>query len=179
MTGPTFGRKVVAGGAEPPPAARRAGLVAGQPRSFQPAHPASEARAPGGLEARKAAFLAEERARKARPQQADSEGLRGAFVPAGPIFVQERSLLVAYLLWFFLGSTGAHRFYLGYFGSGAAMLMLWVVSWTLIMAQNYAAFGGLFMAGLWVLGDGFLVKSLHRKTGERARQRARYAATFA
>ena len=36
----------------------------------------------------------------------------------------KRSTLMAYLLWFFLGLFGVHRFYLGKFGSGFAMLAL-------------------------------------------------------
>ena len=35
-----------------------------------------------------------------------------------------RSMLVAYLLWFFLGAIGAHRFYLLRIGSGLLMLAL-------------------------------------------------------
>ena len=36
----------------------------------------------------------------------------------------KRSALLAYLLWFFLGWFGLHRFYLGRIGSGPALLGL-------------------------------------------------------
>src|SRR3546814_4365354 len=39
----------------------------------------------------------------------------------------KKSVLVAYLLWFFLGWLGLHRFYLGYVISGLLMLALWGV----------------------------------------------------
>ena len=38
--------------------------------------------------------------------------------------IEKKSLLVAYLLWFFLGYVGAHRFYLGKPLSGFIMLSL-------------------------------------------------------
>ncbi len=37
----------------------------------------------------------------------------------------ERSVVVAYLLWFFLGWLGLHRIYLGRIFSGLVMLLLW------------------------------------------------------
>jgi TM2 domain-containing membrane protein YozV len=100
-------------------------------------------------------------------------------VPSEPVHVREKSLMLAYVLWFLLGSTGAHRFYLGHLASGAVLLILWSVSWTLVLGENYAAFAGVALAGLWVIADGFLVKSMHRNAGERARERAINAATFA
>jgi TM2 domain-containing membrane protein YozV len=181
MTARTFGRKIMADGTEPEAATRRAGLVAGQPRSFQSRLLEPVPAPAADVEARKAAFLAEERARKDRPRDADDDGsgAHGAFVPSEPIHVREKSLTLAYLLWFLLGSTGAHRFHLGYFASGATLLILSATSWALVLAENYAAFGGVAVAGLWVIADGFLIKSLHRKAGERARKRAIEAATFA
>ena len=42
----------------------------------------------------------------------------------GHLEKRKRSLLVAYLLWFFLGALGAHRFYFKKIGSGIAMVIL-------------------------------------------------------
>ena len=69
----------------------------------------------------------------------------------------KKSAGVAYLLWFFLGMFGAHRFYLGRSGSGAAQLILTVVG-----LVTLAAIIGAFIlgaVGLWVLIDLFLVGS--------------------
>lgn len=37
-----------------------------------------------------------------------------------------KSIVVAYLLWVFLGCLGAHRFYLARTGSGVVMLLLFI-----------------------------------------------------
>ena len=63
--------------------------------------------------------------------------------------IEKKSLLVAYLLWIFLGYVGAHRFYLGRPLSGFIMLALSTV--TLIL--TFVSFGLLsflwFAVGLW------------------------------
>ena len=41
---------------------------------------------------------------------------------------QKKSLAVAYLLWWFVGMFGAHRFYLGKTGSAVAMLVVTLIS---------------------------------------------------
>lgn len=41
--------------------------------------------------------------------------------------VEGKNLLVAYLLWWFLGWAGVHRFYLGHVKSGIAQLLLFVI----------------------------------------------------
>ncbi|KKB07017.1 TM2 domain-containing protein [Devosia chinhatensis] len=42
--------------------------------------------------------------------------------------IEKKSLVVAYVLWAFLGYVGAHRFYLGRPLSGMFMLMLYSIS---------------------------------------------------
>ena len=41
--------------------------------------------------------------------------------------VQKKSAVIAYLLWFFAGPVGAHRFYLGRTGSAVMLFILTVV----------------------------------------------------
>ena len=67
-----------------------------------------------GLAARRAAFLAAERARSHQP--APNEEIAAA---ARPVLVREKSPGIAYLLWFFFGGLSVHRFYLGFPASGA------------------------------------------------------------
>jgi TM2 domain-containing membrane protein YozV len=70
----------------------------------------------------------------------------------------KRSALIAYLLWFFLGYLGAHRFYLGRFGSGLLMLLLFGLSWALtFLLIGYA---GLLVIGIWWLVDAFLIPGM-------------------
>ncbi|NKE46397.1 TM2 domain-containing protein [Roseomonas frigidaquae] len=70
----------------------------------------------------------------------------------------KKSALLAYLLWFFLGYLGAHRFYLGRIGSGVAMLLIFLVSFPLV----YVVIGmlGYMFIGLWWLVDAFLIPGI-------------------
>lgn len=76
-----------------------------------------------------------------------------------------RSVLVAYLLWFFLGYFGVHRFYLGRVGSGLAMLALFGLSWALtFLLVGYA---GLLLIGLWWLIDLLLIPGMTARYNQR------------
>jgi TM2 domain-containing membrane protein YozV len=71
---------------------------------------------------------------------------------------RKKSVLLAYLLWFFLGYFGIHRIYLGRVASGLVQLVLLVVGWvtTLILI------GWLILAGLvvWWLLDALLIPGM-------------------
>lgn len=67
----------------------------------------------------------------------------------------KKSAGVAYLLWFFLGTLGAHRFYTGRTGSGVMQLVLCILGWlTLLIGVGIFLLGAL---GVWLLVDLFLV----------------------
>jgi TM2 domain-containing membrane protein YozV len=168
MTARTFGRRGVVGAT----AQRRTGLVAHQPRSFQPI--ARHAGDDDGIEARRAAFLAEERARAegaatSLPFAAATETALRAFkaevefaaLPA------DRSLKIAYLLWFVTGLGGGHRFYLRRPLTGAVQALLFAGCVGAVLAQYYPAFGGLALSWLWMLADGFLIRRMYRTAGAR------------
>jgi TM2 domain-containing membrane protein YozV len=170
MTAYGFGRKGAAGGALAP---RRASLVAGQePRSFQPMRDVAD---PGeDSEARRAAFLAQERSRDAPLAEApalptaEAEAAL-ASLKAEPVLVPtDRSLRTAYLLWFLLGLGGGHRFYLRRPWTGAiqALLFLGCVG-TVALLQYYQAFPGLALSWLWYLADGIRLRHLHLRSGPR------------
>lgn len=66
---------------------------------------------------------------------------------------KQKTKTIAFLLWFFLGAFGAHRFYMGDSGLGAGILIAWLfcvilLGWTVVTPL-------LFCAGL--LCDGFLI----------------------
>jgi TM2 domain-containing membrane protein YozV len=79
-----------------------------------------------------------------------------------------KSIVVAYLLWFFLGTFGVHRFYLGRIGSGVAMAVISVLSWiTVVVAIGFV---GLALIGIWWLVDALLIPGIT----ERANQELAY-----
>ena len=126
---------------------------------------------------RRAAFLAQERARAGGESRvAETEVFpagsaattiadRIEFVdrpeklrePVGP-----RSLSLAWLLWFPMGLAGAHRLYLGRYRSGALQAALFLGCVTAVFGfQLYPAFAGLIVSWLWMFVDGLKLKQMH------------------
>jgi len=73
----------------------------------------------------------------------------------------KKSTGIAYLLWFFLGMLGVHRFYLGRSGSGAVILVLSIASFFLSFVGI-----GIFLfviPAIWVLIDVFLIPGMARE----------------
>ncbi|RME64082.1 MAG: TM2 domain-containing protein [Alphaproteobacteria bacterium] len=67
---------------------------------------------------------------------------------------QRKSGLLAYALWFFLGTFGVHRFYLGHWTSGFIMLGLTALgslTWVIVIGWLF-----LGVVGLWWLLDAIL-----------------------
>lgn len=62
---------------------------------------------------------------------------------------KQKSSGIVWLLWFFTGGIGGHRFYLGRIGTGVAMLF---------------TLGGL---GIWTLIDLFLLSGMIRDTNDK------------
>lgn len=65
-----------------------------------------------------------------------------------------KSMLVAYVLWYFLGMFGGHRFYLGRKGSAIAMLILTI---TVV---------GIIVTAVWSLVDVFLTYKMVKDQNE-------------
>ena len=161
MTAGSFGRKGSGGPAPSPP---RSALLSGGPRSFQP----MQGRAPAPndeLAARRAAFVAEERARRAQPQAADTSH---GTTPM-PTNVREKSTGMAYLLWFFLCGLSAHRFYLGLPVSAVIQLALMPIGYVLVFSGSAIGLLAILCGGLWMLGDAFLIPSMVRQANGRLR----------
>lgn len=67
----------------------------------------------------------------------------------------KKDIFLAYILWFFLGSFGVHRFYMNRGFSGFLMALLHVASWGLTLVV--IGFAGLGLLGLWWLIDAILL----------------------
>ncbi|MDB5601129.1 MAG: hypothetical protein JWN71_3173 [Xanthobacteraceae bacterium] len=68
----------------------------------------------------------------------------------------KKSMPVSYLLWFFLGGFGGHRFYNGKTGSAVAQLLLTIFGILLLFAYGLGLLL-LFPVWIWVLVDAFLI----------------------
>ena len=77
----------------------------------------------------------------------------------------KKSALLAYVLWFFLGWFGVHRFYLGRVTSGIVMLVLWGLSW--LTHFILIGFVGFAVIGLWWLIDALLIPGMARDYNNR------------
>lgn len=67
----------------------------------------------------------------------------------------KKSVLIAYLLWFFLGFFGAHRFYMGKTGTAVGQLLMFLSA----IVSSVILIGGLVFIVLifWVLIDAFRI----------------------
>jgi TM2 domain-containing membrane protein YozV len=74
----------------------------------------------------------------------------------------QKTPTVAYLLWFFLGGFGAHRFYMGRKGSGFGMLGLFIAS-TVLSVIGIGLLGYLALMVWWVV-DAFMIKGWFNAT---------------
>lgn len=151
MTARTFGRKGMAGDALAAPS-RRASFGARGKRD--PDH--FEAAEIDEAALRRAAFIAEERARTESDAASEAS-------PSAPVVYSNRSVRLAYALWLVLGWAGAHRFYLGRPLTGGLMALGSAAAWLFVASENYLAFGGVFAVGLWVFADGFQIAAMHRR----------------
>ena len=79
--------------------------------------------------------------------------------------INRKSLGLALVLWFFLGTLGAHRFYLARYGSAIGILCL-----TLVGALASIIFLGwifFLIVGIWLLVDLFLIFGIVRDHNSR------------
>ncbi len=73
----------------------------------------------------------------------------------------KKSTGVAYLLWFFFGMFGAHRFYLGQTGSAVAQLVITLSS--LVLSVILLGLVTIWISVIWVLIDIFLIPQMARE----------------
>ncbi|GGB01806.1 TM2 domain-containing protein [Macrococcus hajekii] len=79
------------------------------------------------------------------------------------VAAQKKSGPIAYLLWFFLGSLGAHRFYMGKTVSGIVMIAVTLlINWWMFFIPT----------AIWVIVDAFLIPGWLRENEARVRYNA-------
>lgn len=80
--------------------------------------------------------------------------------------IDGKSMLVAYLLWWFLGWAGVHRFYLGRVKSGVAQLLMFVLGFaTAVIVIGYVLIIAWFV--WWALDAYFTFKMVDEENTRR------------
>jgi TM2 domain-containing membrane protein YozV len=77
----------------------------------------------------------------------------------------KKSALLAYILWFFLGWFGLHRFYLGRTGSAIGVLVLHALSW--LTHFILIGFVGFAILAVWWVIDALLIPGMTRDYNNR------------
>jgi TM2 domain-containing membrane protein YozV len=88
--------------------------------------------------------------------------------------VRKKETVVAFLLWWFLGTVGGHRFYCNRPGSGAAMLVTSVLSIPLCYLFCIG-FAGLFAVFIWWIIDAFSIAAWVRQHNQEVMNQLEYA----
>jgi TM2 domain-containing membrane protein YozV len=103
------------------------------------------------------------------PENQESGGLSADAKAMMAFESEKKSVGISYLLWFFLGGFGAHRFYLGRTQSAIAMLVIYILSWIL----TFVGVGliGLAAIGIWWIVDAFLLPAMAREKNQALVQR--------
>lgn len=79
-------------------------------------------------------------------------------MPTNDYAPQQRNIVIAYVLWFFLGQLGIHRFYCGKTASGIFQVILAVIGWATVAI--FIGYLFLFILGFWLFIDIFLIPSM-------------------
>lgn len=100
-----------------------------------------------------------------RPAQPQAQNIN---ITNTVVLVNSKIAGMAYVLWFFLGQLGIHKFYLNQTGMGVLYLVLGVVGW----ATTFLFVGFLILGVLWllVIVDLFLIPGRVNQLNSRAMQ---------
>ncbi|UOQ86779.1 TM2 domain-containing protein [Gracilibacillus salinarum] len=75
--------------------------------------------------------------------------------------MRERNIALAYILWFFLGQIGIHRFYTGRIASGITQLLLGIIGWG--TTWLFIGWIPLVFLWIWLFIDIFLIPGMCRR----------------
>jgi len=101
--------------------------------------------------------LAEENSSGAAPA-AQNDRLQKQILIEQRITNEGKSLVAAYIIWWFFGIFGGHRFYLRQTGTAIAML---IIGLTMV---------GLCVTAIWAIVDAFLIPGMVRENNDRLRR---------
>ena len=158
-----FGRK---GGGVGAPVPRTFGGAVTTSRYAAPRAAASVVDPEDGLSPAARAFIVAERGRGAERVPVDdpmASAAASAMRLAPPKSKSDRSLMMAYVLWWFSGPIGAHRFYLGAHRSGLAMIGLFFGGLLVMLATPLPGVTMICACIGWTLVDAFLIPGLMRQ----------------
>lgn len=79
-----------------------------------------------------------------------------------------KNVVVAYVLWFFLGTLGVHNFYLGRNAHGVTQLLLTLIGY--LLAFILVGFLFLFIVGVWLIVDLFSIHKVVEQNKEELRE---------
>lgn len=83
---------------------------------------------------------------------------------------EAKSTGLAYVLWFFLGGLGMHRFYLGRPLSGLILLLMVPAGIFMMLAQNHFGAFLVIIGVLWLIVDAFLIPGMVNRSREKVRR---------
>ncbi len=156
-----FGRKGVTAGA--PVQAGFAAMPGSAPRAFAPISlPEND----DGLSPAARAFIAAERGRTIQPAPSHdpmASAATSAMRLSPTKSKSDRNMLLAYVLWWFSGPIGTHRFYLGAHRSGLVMLGLLFGGLLVMLAVPVLGVAMICACIGWTLVDAFLIPGLMRQ----------------
>jgi TM2 domain-containing membrane protein YozV len=96
-------------------------------------------------------------------ERSDSGTVSGAELRQMHFEANKKSLGVAYLLWFFFGGFGGHRFYAGRTQSAVIMLGTVIATHVLALTVSAAFYMVGLIIGIWILADAFLIPGMIRE----------------
>lgn len=80
------------------------------------------------------------------PQYQNHPGHSAGYTQQNIVIANQKSIGLTYVLWFFLGGFGVHKFYLGQTLQGLVYLGLTIVGWS----TSFLGIGFLFLGILWI-----------------------------
>lgn len=79
--------------------------------------------------------------------------------------MEGKNIIIAYILWWFLGWAGAHRFYLGRTTTGFTQLILTIIGFTTLIFMIGYLF--LFIVGVWWMLDAYFTYIMVEEENEK------------
>lgn len=83
---------------------------------------------------------------------------------------EAKSTGLAYVLWFFLGGLGMHRFYLGRPFTGLILLLLVPAGIVMMLSKNHYGAFLVIIGAAWLILDAFLIPGMVNRSRAKVRR---------